>query len=360
MIIGIDAAKLSSAQPTGVEVATIDLVKAILTKDKLNTYWLYSAKPISQDLPWSDRVKNVVVPGKKFWTQRYLSQELRRNPPDVFWSPGHILPNHLPKKSVATIHDLAFHIIPNSYSFKDRWLSTIAVQRAVKRASKLVAVSQQTKKDLKRYFNILGDNIEVVYHALRSDFVAGDFDFAMVYPNLDKYFLCVGRIEFKKNIPNILAAFAEFNLDHPEVKLVLAGNPGSGYNKFKKLIKKLNISNQVVILNYVSPDHLPALYAKAQAVVFVSKYEGFGFPILEGWASQVPVMASNIGAMPEVAGNAALLVDPNNIAAIQQGLVDLLTNDGLRQALVAKGQLRLKEFSWDKSAQKMIDLWTKL
>ncbi len=360
MIIGIDASKLLSSQRTGVEVATTDLVKAILKNDEQNTYWLYSAAPISQDLPWGERIKNVVVPGKRFWTQRYLSQELRKSQPDIFWSPSYILPNHLPKRSVATIHDLAFYLFPESYSWRERWLSTWAVRKAARYASKLVAVSQQTKKDLKRYFNVPGEDIEVVYHALRSDFILEEFDLATIYPQLAKYFLYVGRIELRKNILNILKAFAKFGQNHPEAQLVLAGSRGYGYGKIKTMVKKLHLTDRAILLDYVAADRLPMLYAKSLGVVLVSQYEGFGFPILEGWASDVPVLTSNIGATAEIAGNAALLVNPRDISAISQGFTDLFTQPELCQRLVAKGRQQLLKFSWDKSAQKMIELWTKL
>ena len=360
MIIGIDASKLLSNKKTGVEVAAADLVKAILKNDEQNTYWLYSAAPIRLDWPWGERIKNVIVPGKRFWTQRYLSQELKKSPPDIFWSPSHILPNHLPKKSVATIHDLAFHLFPESYSWRERWLSTWAVRKAARYASKLVAVSQQTKKDLKRYFNVPGEDIEVVYHALRSDFMPKEFDFATTYPRLAKYFLYVGRIELRKNILNILKAFSRFSKDYPEVQLALAGSAGYGYSKIKALIKKFHLANRIIMLDYVAADHLPMLYAKSLGVVLVSQYEGFGFPILEGWASDIPVLTSNIGATAEIAGNAALLVNPDDIGAIAQGFTDLFTQPELCQRLVAKGHQQLLKFSWDKSAQKMIELWTKL
>lgn len=360
MVIGVDASKLSVTQKTGVEVATADLVRAILRNDDRNEYRLYSPAPIRLNFPWGDRAKNVVVPGKRFWTQRCLSQEIRKHPPDIFWSPSHILPNYLPKKCVATVHDLAFHLFPDSYSFKERWLSTWAVKKAIKYASRLIAVSQQTKKDLKRHFNVSGEQIEVIYHALRSDFVPANFDFAATFPSLEKYFLYVGRIELRKNLPNIIRAFAQFAPGHPEIKLALAGNSGYGYGKIKQLIKKLHLADRVVLLGYVAASQLPTLYRRSLGVVFVSQYEGFGFPILEGWTSNVPVLTANRGAMAEVADNAAWLVDPGDIAAIAQGFTNLLSDEGLRQRLIAKGKTRLSEFNWDKSAQKMIELWTKL
>lgn len=360
MIIGIDASKLITGNPTGVEVVTADLISAILRNDKNNTYWLYSSKPLPEHWLKNDNVKNVVVPGKRLWTQLYLSHELKRRPPEAFWSPSHILPNNLPKKSVATIHDLAFSLFPQSYPLKEQLLSLLAVKKAIKHASQLVAVSQQTKKDLKKYFKVPGENIEVVYHALRSDFVSSDKDLATLYPGLDKYFLYVGRLELRKNLPNIIQAFALFNRTHPEVKLVLAGGQGYGYATIKKLIKKTRLTDKVVLLNYIPAENLSALYKGAIGLVFVSQYEGFGLTILEGFASNVPVLTSNFGAMAEVAGPAGLLVDPKDTKAIAKGMQDLYTDEKLQEILIAKGKNQLLKFDWDKSAQKMIELWNRL
>ncbi len=360
MIIGIDASAFLASAPSGVEITTRDLIMAILKLDTINTYWLYSRALIRADLPWSEHVKNIVVPGKRFWTQTHLSRALKNQPPDIFWSPSHTLPNNLPKKSVATVHDLAWYLLPQSYAWKSRFLSAVAVRKAIKRTSKLIAVSQQTKKDLKKYLHVLGEQIEVVYHALRTDFYPTEFDFSTIYPELDQYLLCVGRVELKKNIPNLLKAFAEFRISHPAIKLVLVGGAGNGYASILKLIKKLRLSGTVKLLNYVPDGHLPVLYQKSLGIVFPSLYEGFGMPILEGFASQIPVLTADMGATREIAGNAALLVNPNNISAIEFGLNQLVDDSALRSQLITKGQVRLKDFNWETSAQKVINLWKTL
>lgn len=358
MIIGIDASKLLTQAKTGVEISTSELIKALLREDQDNTYWLYSPRPLGSNIIQSERVKNIVVLGKRFWTIWALSRELKASPPDVFWSPSNFLPYNLPPKSVATIHDLAFHLFPQSYSIVSRLLSVWTVGRAIKVATKLLAVSRQTKKDLKRYFNVPGENIEVVYNSLRTDFIPQAFDFKAIYPDLDKYFIYVGRLELRKNLPNIIRAFHQLlaRVDEP-IKLVLGGSRGYGYKSIERLIKQLGLEGKVVIKDYLSIDHLPTLYQKSLGVVFASRYEGFGLNILEGFAANVPVMTSDLGAMAEVASSAAYLVDPFNIDSIAQGFYELVKNDNLRQRLIDKGRVRLKDFSWQESAKKLIELW---
>lgn len=360
MIIGIDAGKLLASAKTGVEVSTAELVKALLKLDQYNTYWLYSPAPL-YGIETSERVRNIVVPGKRLWTLRSLSGELKRSRPDIFWSPSNFLPFNLPAKSVATIHDLAFYLYPQSFSLKARLLSLYALKRAIKESAKMIAVSQQTKKDLKRYFNVPGERIEVIHHALRTDFDRPDIDLAAFYPQLTKYFIYVGRIELRKNLPNIIRAFAEFQKEAGEpVQLLLAGSAGYGYGHIARLVKRLGLQDSVVLKDYVPAEHLPTLYKRSLGLVFASQYEGFGLNILEGFAAGVPVLTSDRGATAEIAGAAALLVDPDDIAAISGGMLRLYRDEDLRRALIDKGRVRLSEFSWERAAQKLIELWKKL
>lgn len=360
MIIGIDASKLVAPRKTGVEIVTAELIRALLAKDAINTYWLYSPVKLPGIIE-GERIKNIVVPGRRLWTLRALSRELKRCKPDAFWSPSNFLPFNLPAKAVTTIHDLAFYLYPQSYSFKSRLLSLYALRRAIKVSAKLIAVSQQTKKDLKRYFNVPGEQIEVIYHALRTDFDQLEIDLSAPYPQLTKYFIYVGRLERRKNIPNIIRAFTEFKKEAGEpVQLLLAGSPGYGYGGIVKLIKRLKLENSIILKNYLSAAELPTLYKRSLGLVFASQYEGFGLNILEGFAAGVPVLTSHLGAMAEVAGGAALLVDPDDVSSIAEGMLKLLRDENLRRALIVRGKARLSEFSWERSAQKLIELWKNL
>ncbi len=362
MIIGIDASKLGVSKKTGVEISTSELIKAVLKQDKENVYWLYSKTALPKAYLTNERVKNVIVAGKKLWTLRALSKELKQHPPEIFWSPSNFLPYNLPNKSVATIHDLAFYLFPESYRLKDRLLSTFTLKRAIKKASMLIAVSKQTKKDLKDYFSVPGENIEVIYHSLRTDLKTELIDFKKLYPNLDKYFICVGRLEARKNLLNVVRAFNKFNQsdNKDNIKLFLGGSRGYGYKKIIKLIKKLKLKDKVIIADYINSKHLGALYKNSLGLIFPSLYEGFGLNVLEGFAAGIPVLTSNLGAMREVSAGGALLVDPFDTTSIANGLRELAYNKNLRQNLILKGKDRLADFSWEESANKLINLWDKI
>ena len=239
MIVGIDGSAFLVNNKTGVEITTCNLISAIINKDRMNEYWLYSSRPI-KNLPNFDNIKNKIVPGKKFWTQYYLSRELKHNPPDIFWAPSHMLPNFLPQKSVATIHDLTWKIIPSIYSPINRLSSKLTIDRAIKYATKFIAVSEQTKNDLMIHFNIPKEKIEVVYHALNKDFLntTNKPSFEIKTP----YFLFVGRIESRKNILNIIKAYVEFAKTNQEIKLLLVGSPGNQHKEAKALVKSLGLN----------------------------------------------------------------------------------------------------------------------
>lgn len=355
-MIGIDATSFLSKNKTGVEKTTCNLILAILDKDPNNTYWLYSNAPIPKLLKCENAI-NKVVPGVKFWTQYYLSKELKNNPPDIFWAPSHMLPNFLPKKSVATIHDLTWKIMPQIYSFSKRFFSALTVNRAIKNATKLIAVSNQTKKDLIKFFEVPGEKIEVVYHAV-DDVNPEDIDSDI---KIDMpYFLFVGRIESRKNVLNIIKAFGGFQKNNKETKLLLVGLPGNQYNQARSLVDELNLESSVQFLDYVSDGELVSLYKNAIGFVFPSLYEGFGVPILEAFALNTPVITSNIGAMKEVTGNAALLVNPGSSEDISNAMNKLFADNNLREDLISKGSRRLNDFSWGESADKMINLWKTL
>lgn len=354
MIVGIDASAFLVSNKTGVEITTCNLISAIIEKDRENKYWLYSPKSIL-NLPKFDNVENKVISGKKFWTQCYLSKELKNNPPDIFWAPSHMLPNFLPKKSVATIHDLTWKIMPSIYTPIKRFFSKLTVDRAIKHATKLVAVSEQTKKDLIKYFDVPDEKIEVVYHALNKNFITSSAEpsFKIQSP----YFLFVGRIESRKNILNIIKAYSLFTKTNQEIKLVLVGSPGNQYKKALDLVQNLKLAKSIIFLNYVDLKDLVSLYKNSVAFVFPSFYEGFGVPILEAFALKTPVITSALGSMKEIACDAALLVNPKDPSDISRAMIKIISEPSLKNNLIEKGKDRLQDFSWEKSADKMINLW---
>ncbi len=356
MSSAIDASKLVAKNPTGVERATALLLRHLFQLDQDNEYLLFTPRRLPAD--WlSPNLREVIVAPGKFWTFLRLGEALDKENPDLFFQPGNILPLKLPLKVVMTIHDLAALRLARLYPFKETLLSYLTALQAARRASKIIAVSESTGEDLRKMFAVPESKIEIIYHGPPRGYLkrAGQ-----VPATLGKdFFLTVGRVELRKNILRLLEAFSLYQKQGGQSKLIFAGPPGFGYDRFLSTLKALKLQN-VVTLGFVEENLMNGLYFHAQALVFPSLYEGFGLPILEAFSYSLPVLTGNFGATKEVAGNAALLVDPYSVAEIASGLRRLEEDTKLREALIARGKKRLQDFSWVKAAQKLKALFENL
>ncbi len=344
MTIAIDASKLLTQTPTGVEVYCRQIISALLVKS--NNLVLYTPKTILS-IP-AQHQKILFWPSKFLWSQIRLGLELFFNPPHIFFSPGYVIPflallNKQTTK-IVTIHDLAFIHDSKSYSAFQKWFLTLTTNQAVKYAHKIIVPTQATQHDLIKYFNCSDNKIEVTYFGAPTQFNGSP----STAPQ--KQILYLGRIEAKKNIFNLIKAFAIFYKKYPDYQLILAGKAGHGY----KQIKAVKYKEGITILGYISHRKKNQLLSESSCLVLVSKYEGFGFPLLEGFSHQIPVLASNIPVLKEIGDNACLFVDPTSPEYIANGLEKITQDDNLRQELITQGKIRLKDFSWQKCVD---DTW---
>jgi glycosyltransferase involved in cell wall biosynthesis len=240
---------------------------------------------------------------------------------------------------------------PRYYSWRSRWLSWLTVWRAARLATRIIAVSEQTKQDLINKFKVAADRIVAIPNALPH------LPIAAVTPVVNgDYILVVGRVEARKNPTAAIKAFALIAADYPKLQLVFAGSPGFQAEHAKQLAQALGLADRIQFLGFISPQTLADLYAYAKILLFPSFYEGFGLPVLEAFHYGVPVVASTTPAVSEVAGDAALLVEPTDTVGISRALVRLLEEPELRAELIAKGVERLKQFTWDVSAGQLREL----
>lgn len=339
MIITIDASRLATTQqPTGVEVYCQAIIKGLLRKS--NAIIIYTFR-IIPDLPQTSQ-KILSWSLKKFWSQFRLGLELLIHPPDVFFSPGYVIPflallNKKTKK-IVTIHDVAFIHLPHSYSIFQRYFLKLTTHQAVKHADKIITPTQATKNDLIRHFNCPSKKIVVTYFGQQQSVISNQQSV-----NKKKQILYIGRIEDKKNISNLIKAFKIFHQQYPDYKLVLAGKPGVGFQSIKTLIQEHKFINYC---GYISTKEKDYLLQTSSALVLLSKYEGFGFPLLEAFGYQLPVLASDIPVLREIGQSACLFVQPDNISEIAKKLESIIINKELRQQLIQAGQQRLQFFSW--------------
>ncbi len=338
MIIAIDASRLLITTPTGVEAYCQHIIDGFSTQN--DNLIFYTPKLIT-NLP-QEKQKILSWPINRFWFQLRLGFELLVYPPAIFFSPGYVIPwlALLKKKikKVVTIHDVAFLHLPHSYSWWQKWFLMITTRQAVRYAYKILTPTQTTANDLIKYFNCPVDKIKVTYFGYEKQLAINNQQLV----KRKKQILYIGRVEDKKNIDNLIQAFKIFNQKYPDYQLLLAGKVGYGFNKDK--FSALNVH----YLGYISNEQKEKLLQTSSCLVLVSKYEGFGFPLLEGFSHHLPVLASDIAVLKEVGQQACLFVNPQSPQSIAIGLQKITQNQKLRQHLIQSGINRLKDFSWQK------------
>ncbi len=352
MTIGIEAERANNPHKTGVEHYAKQLILHLAQIDSQNTYILYLRTPPEAwflQLPKNFTVK--VMPFPLFWTQLRLSWEMLMSPVDVLFIPASALPLVHPKKSVVTIHDIAWKFYPETFTPFMRWFLEWSTKFAVTKASRIIAVSQATKQDLVEQYNIAEERVVVVHHGYEAP--QDQFNnLTSKQPN--KYILFLSTLQPRKNLGRLIDAFAALKANLPELphKLVVVGKPGW---QFESILQKLEEHKDIVeYKNYVPDNERLALLKNADLLVQPALYEGFGMQILEAFAAGVPVACSNVSSLPEVAGDAAVYFNPLQVQDIQHTLQSVLLDASLRHALAEKGKLRLQQFSWQKCAQETL------
>jgi len=365
MIVGIDASRITENEKAGVGNYTYHLLKALEKIDKKNRYVLYFNKiPTKFEISQSN-FSTKVISSPRFWTQGRLALECLIHPPDILFVPAHTIPvlRRPSLKTVVTVHDLGAEFLAEYHKWPQKIYLNWSTEYIAKHATHIIAVSNHTKRDLMRTLKAPARQISVVYEGVDSKFFypRPDWEIKQVKANYGVgrgYFLYVGTIQPRKNLVRLIEAFSKSGVENTD--LVLAGSSGWLDEEIYKLPEKLSISKYVRFLGYVTDEDLPALYSGAVGLVFPSLYEGFGLPILEAFACGCPVLTSKIGAMAEVAGDAALLVDPYNKDEIAAGLKKLVSDRNFREDLIKKGSERVKEFSWEKVAKETIKVFEKV
>ncbi|MFB3897087.1 MAG: glycosyltransferase family 4 protein [bacterium] len=355
MRIGIDISCLA-APKTGVGLYTYHLIQALLAIDKTNQYYLFSAQPVH--LPDSVKTAATVITHSHykittpFWEQIQLPRLLIKNQIEVFHTPNYITSIFSYIPTVITVHDLSVFLFPQMHPVYRRWRHRLLFPSSVKQANKIITVSEQTKLDLNHLFSITKGKTVTIYNGLPVWFTQ---EGSLSVQNLElpePYILFVGTIEPRKNLQLMLQSFAQVkNLNHIPHKLVIIGGNGWGNNQIHTQLEQYGIQNEVIFTGHLEHNELPSIYQHASLLVFPSIYEGFGFPPLEAMACGIPVIASNISSIPEVVGDAGILLNLDKPQIWAETIYSVLSDQQLQQELRLKGINRAKQFSWGKTAQ---------
>ncbi len=355
MIIGIEAERANNPAKTGVEHYAKQLILSLAKLDSKNTYILYlRTKPESWFLNLPKNFQLKVIPFPIFWTQLRLSWEMFVNPVEVLFIPASALPIYHPKKTIVTIHDLAWKFYPESFTWFNRTFLELSTRFAVSHGMKIIAVSEHTKKDIIKFYGTDSKKIQVVHHGYEQESTPlSELVSKLELP--EKYILFLSTLQPRKNLAGLIEAFKKLKKENPELpeKLVVVGKTGW---KYEEIMEKIKSNMDIVVyVNYVSDADKFQILSHASLLVLPSFYEGFGMQILEAFAQKVPVATSNVSSMPEVAGEGAIYFEPHNTEEIKNAIKVVLTNKSLAEGLVEKGSQRLKQFSWEKCANETIN-----
>jgi len=307
------------------------------------------------------------APGYSVREQVLIPRDLRRERADLFHSPHYVLSPLTPCKSVVTIHD-CIHLrfpqyLPNqrlgyAYAKSFLWLAT-------HRSNRILTVSEASKRDILEYFNVPPQKIDVIYNGIDERFgnPPADEDVVRVrerYQLDDPFILYAGNIKPHKNLGRLIEAFHVLRASGSEfesVKLVIIGDEIAKYAALRHAVHRHKLHKHVRFFGFVPARTLAILYRLAAVFVFPSLYEGFGLPPLEAMASGTPVVTSNVSSLPEVAGDAAILVDPYDVSSIVDGVRRVLTDPVLADELRQKGLARARDFSWERSVARTHDIY---
>ncbi|MBE2238049.1 MAG: glycosyltransferase family 4 protein [Caldilineaceae bacterium] len=369
MIIGIDASRACRARRTGTERYSLEIIRHLLALPEATAHgWrLYTdVTPAAHFFaPPQLDAQNVeirVLPQRRLWTHRSLAREVMHDRPDVLFVPAHVLPFVLPADrlpaSVVVVHDLGYHALPETHTRAQRLYIEASTRWSVLVARRVIAVSQATAADLQQYYRTPAARIRVVYEAAAAPTPVDCAQIDAVrtrYGLARPYALFVGTIQPRKNIERLLRAYAWLSRNTALAwDLVFAGAPGWLSEKLYAEAASLGLAEKVHFLGFVADEALPALIKGALFFSFPSLFEGFGLPVLEAQSYGVPVLTSNNSSLPEVAGDAALLVDPTDVDAIANAMLRLSRDEALRQQLIEAGYANVRRFSWEKAAQETL------
>lgn len=265
------------------------------------------------------------------------------------------------QKKIITVYDVISLYFPKTFTKITVFRYKLLFSKTIKTSDKIITVSHHTKQDIMKYFKIPEDKIKVIYEAANGNYKPLKEDevnkirqkYNLNYP----FILYVGTLEPRKNIPTLLKAYYKLKKQGIKHKLVITGKRGWKYKSIFETIEKLNLQKDVIFTGYVPDEDLPGLYNAADLFVYPSLYEGFGLPPLEAMACGTPVITSNTSSLPEVVGDAGIMVNPYNVDELANAMYEVLTNDGLREELSKKGLERAKLFSWKKCAKEHLKVY---
>ncbi len=354
---------------SGVGFYVLNLLNALAKMDSDDTYYIYTKKE-DQSLVAHNACFNIIPCStnnrllRLGWEQIFLPRYIAQHKLDVFHSPHYTVPFRSKVPTVATFHDMTFFTHPEVHEKSKVLFFRQMIPLAAEQANAVIAVSQSTKRDMVRLLDVPESKIHVVYEGIdSSQYRPVEQDqrmnqIKMEYNLPDQFIFFVGTLEPRKNIDGTIRAFKQVCDEiGRQYGLVVTGAKGWNYHSLFTLVQELGLEENVTFTGYVREEDLPYLFSTASVFVYPSFYEGFGIPPLEAMACGTPVVASNVSSLPEVIGDAGLLVDPTKDNEIAEAVLQILTSEDLSKKLSTAGLARAQLFSWQKAARETIEVY---
>lgn len=356
LTIAIDASRTTAARRTGTENYALQLIRGLIALDMPHRLELFFHDAPPADLiPEAPHVLRHVIPWPRLWTHTRFAWALLRRRPDVTFVPAHTLPVWFPGPAVVTVHDLGYVYYPEAHTSWSRRYLDWSTRHSVRRAARVIVDSLATAKDLAAHYDVSENKMQLVYPGVdeslhRTDAAAIEA-VRRRYKLPERYLLFMGTLQPRKNIARMVQAYRRWREAHPgaQMALVLAGQQGWLYDP-----RWTDGVEGVILPGYVADEDVPGLYSGAQALLFPSLHEGFGFPVLEAMRCGTPVITSATSSLPEVAGEAALLVNPRDVDAIAGAIARVLDDSNVRDALVTAGFAQAQKFTWHHAAEQVL------
>jgi glycosyltransferase involved in cell wall biosynthesis len=367
MHIGIDAHAIGARQG-GNETYISNLIAALAELDQHNRYTLYLARTRAAE-EWCGRWPNVEVrllppPTPLVRVPLALAYELRRRPVDVLHV-QYTAPPFCPVPVIATIHDLAFEHLPETFTRRGRAQLRLTVRRTAARAARIATVSEFSRQDIIQTYGLEPEKVVVTHNGVEARFnpqpqsASEAAEVRRRFGIARDFLLAVGSLQPRKNLVRLLRAYARLRSTRPDFtpQLVITGRRLWLANEIFAEIRRQPWAADVIVTGYVADEDLPALYRAATALVYPSLFEGFGLPPLEAMACGTQVIASNTSSLPEVTGEAAILIDPYDESELADALLRVVADQPLRTQLREAGLRRAGLFTWRRAAEKTLQLY---
>jgi len=346
----------------GIGRFTFEVLKRITkSHPEIHFYFIFD-RPHSDEFVFEKNIMPVVAPPKArhpvifyYWFEYVIPKILKKDNNNLFLSPDGYLSLKTDIKSLAVIHDLNFIHRPKDLPFAVRKYYNHFFPMFAKKAARIATVSEYSKNDICQTLNISENKIDVVYNGVSDSFQIIDKNqkkkIREEYSFGEEYFIYVGSLHKRKNIPTLLKAFEEFKQENSgSLKLLIVGEKMFNDSDIEHVLKTLSCKNDVIFTGRLSDQELPLLIGSAFAMVFIPFFEGFGIPLLEAMACGIPIITSNVTSLPEIAGESALYADPYSVTSVAGQMKKLINDRKLYNEMINRGIERKNNFSWDKTA----------